>query len=63
MSQLVINISVPFVSVTKYAELVGISEHSVRSKIQLGYLPTIKQGKNRLINLAQLTKEALECSV
>lgn len=60
MSTVVLQIASPFVTIKKYAEMIGVSTGSVEAKIKGGHLPTIKQGKNRLINVAKLTQMALE---
>jgi excisionase family DNA binding protein len=48
------------VTKSRFAELTGLSEDAVRGMIHRGYLPSVKIGKNRLINLALVTKQALE---
>ncbi len=52
--------NLPVISRKKFAELVGVSESVVTNWICRGYLPVVEIGKYRLINLALLTKHALE---
>ena len=54
-----ISISIPIVTKRLFSKMSGLSEDSIRGMISRGYLPTIKVGRHRLINLAQLNKEAL----
>ena len=44
----------------RFAELVGVSSEVVRGWIDKGYLPTQKVGRYRLVNIAVLTREALQ---
>ena len=60
MTPIVFNISSPFVTASRYSEMTGLTVGSVETKIKLGHLPTVKQGKSRLINVAKLMKEALD---
>lgn len=50
----------PFVTQQLFSELSGLSEETIRGMVQRGYLPTTKIGKHRLVNVALLSKEALE---
>ena len=50
----------PVISRKKFADLVGVSEDVVTGWISRGYLPVVEIGKYRLVNLALLTKHALE---
>lgn len=61
--QLLTSVVVPPVSVMaadRFAELVGVSSEVVRGWIDKGYLPTMKIGRYRLVNLAALQREALQ---
>lgn len=50
----------PLVTKKLFSQLSGLSEETIRGMIERGYLPTTKIGKHRLVNVALLTKEALE---
>lgn len=52
--------SVPVMSRKKFADLVGVTEDTVTGWINRGYLPVIEIGKYRLVNIALVTKMALE---
>ena len=54
--------SVPLMAVERFAELVGVTPDVVRGWVDRGYLPTQKIGRYRLINIAVLTREALQNS-
>lgn len=64
MSQpLVIAIEAPYVTAKKYAELSGMKEGTVEKKLKDGKLPRMPKDGSRelnLVNLALLTKQALE---
>ncbi|ACT52159.1 hypothetical protein [Methylovorus glucosotrophus] len=53
---------VPLMSRTKFAQHVGVTEDTVTGWINKGYLPVVEIGKYRLVNLALVTKNALEQS-
>ena len=50
---------VPVMAADRFAELVGVSVGVVQGWIDKGYLPTMKIGRYRLVNVAVLTREAL----
>ena len=52
--------AVPVRERERFAALVGIELGVVNGWIDRGYVPTVKIGRYRLINLAALTREALE---
>ncbi|HQA25358.1 MAG TPA: hypothetical protein PK893_04260 [Candidatus Competibacteraceae bacterium] len=52
--------SVPVMEAGRFAELVGVSHDVVRGWIEKGYLPTVRMGRYRLVNIAVLTREALQ---
>lgn len=54
------NFSSPFVTKRLFAESTGLTEETVRGMIDKGHLPSLKVGKHRLVNVALLTKAALE---
>ena len=45
---------VPVMAADRFADLVGVSSEVVRGWIDKGYLPTMKIGRYRLVNLAAL---------
>ncbi len=51
---------VPVMSRTFFAQHVGVTEDVVTGWINRGYIPVVEVGKYRLVNLALLTKMALE---
>ncbi|MCB4809699.1 hypothetical protein LG204_00010 [Methylovorus menthalis] len=53
---------VPVMARRKFADLVGVTEDTVTGWINKGYLPVVEIGKYRLVNLALVTKNALEQS-
>jgi len=53
-------ISGPLVTKRLFSQLSGLSEETVRGMVERGHLPTTKIGKHRLVNVALLTKDALE---
>ncbi|MCB5206537.1 hypothetical protein [Methylovorus mays] len=53
---------VPVMSRSKFAQHVGVTEDTVTGWINKGYLPVVEIGKYRLVNLALVTKNALEQS-
>ncbi len=55
-----VTIEVPEMSLDKYAEQVGVSKRTVDGWAERGYLPTVKIGKRRLVNVALRTSECLE---
>jgi len=52
--------SVPVMAVERFAELIGLDIGVVRGWIDKGYLPTLKIGRYRLVNVAALSREALQ---
>ena len=55
--------AIPVMERERFATLVGIDLGVVNGWIDRGYVPTVKIGRHRLINLAALTREALESEV
>ena len=53
-------VSAPVVTIEKYVEITGQEDGVVRGHIEKGYLPTIKIGKRRLVNLVALSVECLQ---
>ena len=51
----------PIVTKRLFAQLTGLTEETVRGMIERGHLPTLKVGKHRMINVALMTKDAIEC--
>ena len=60
VGQMEIAVFVPVMDRVRFAELAGLTHDTVRGMIEKGLLPTIRIGKRRLINIAQLTKECVE---
>jgi predicted site-specific integrase-resolvase len=52
--------NVPVMSRERFAELAGLEVGVVNGWINKGYLPVVEFGRYRLVNLALLTKMALE---
>ena len=50
----------PLMTVSHFAELVGLSEGVVTGWVKRGYIPTIKAGRHRLINIAKLHVMAID---
>ncbi len=54
-----INIA-PEMTMEKYAELIGVTERTVRGWVGRGLLPTLKVGKRRMINVSARTLQCIE---
>lgn len=52
--------NVPVMARERFAELAGVDVGVVNGWIAKGYMPVIEFGKYRLVNIALLTKLALE---
>ena len=50
----------PVVTQKLFSQLTGLSEETIRGMINRGHLPTVRIGRHRLVNVALITKEALE---
>lgn len=50
----------PVVTRFLFAQMTGLTPDHVRGMIDRGLLPTVKLGRQRLINLALLTQQCLE---
>tara|TARA_B100001778_G_C18575593_1_gene624791 strand:+ start:60 stop:284 length:225 start_codon:yes stop_codon:yes gene_type:complete len=50
----------PIVTKRLFSQLTGLTEETIRGMIERGYLPTVKIGKHRMVNVALITKDALE---
>jgi excisionase family DNA binding protein len=50
----------PVVTKRLFSQLTGLTEETIRGMIERGHLPTVKIGKHRMVNVALLTKDALE---
>ncbi len=51
---------VPIMAADRFAELVGVTPDVVRGWLDKGYIPSMKVGRYRLVNIALLTRESLE---
>lgn len=56
----VTTMTLPVISRSRFAEMIGIEEGVVQGWIAKGYIPTYSVGKYTLINLALLNKLALD---
>jgi len=56
----VTSLTVPVISRSRFAEMIGIEEGVVQGWIGRGYIPTYSIGKYTLINLALLNRMALD---
>lgn len=56
----VTTLTLPVISRSRFAEMIGIDEGVVQGWISKGYIPTYTVGKYTLINLALLNKLALD---
>ena len=56
----VTTVTLPVISCSRFAEMIGIEEGVVRGWIGKGYIPTYSVGKYTLINLALLNRMALD---
>ncbi len=60
MSERSITIVVPEMTIEQYADHVGVTPRTVQNWLDRGYIPTVKVGKRRLVNVFQRT---VECAV
>lgn len=60
MSNVNLQIIVPEMTIEKYAEETGLTKRTVDGMIQRGYLPSVKTGKRRMVNVALRVIECLE---
>lgn len=56
----VTNMTLPLISRSRFAEMIGIPEGVVEGWMAKGYIPTYSIGKYTLINLALLNRMALD---
>lgn len=56
----VTTMTLPVISRSRFAEMIGIEEGVVQGWIAKGYIPTYSVGKYTLINLSLLNKMALD---
>ena len=50
---------VPLMTISRFAELVGLSTGQVQGFVNKGYIHTFKIGKHRMVNVAALTREVM----
>lgn len=55
-------LQVPAITQLRYAELTGLTIDVVRGQVSRGHLPTLKQGRYRLVNIFVLFQQAEEIS-
>lgn len=53
-------VNVPVMEKSKFADLVGVDVGVVNGWIDKGYIPSMKLGKHRLVNIALLAEECME---
>lgn len=53
-------VNVPVMEKSKFAELVGVDVGVVNGWIDKGYIPSMKLGKHRLVNIALLAEECMK---
>ncbi len=51
---------VPLMTIERFAQLSGLEEGVIYGQIRRGYLPSLKVGKYRLINIALLQTQCLQ---
>ncbi|MCS2609653.1 DNA-binding protein [Halomonas dongshanensis] len=54
-----IPVTVPTMTIERFSELSGLDEGVIQGHIRRGYLPTVKMGRYRMINVALLTARCL----
>lgn len=54
-----IPVTVPTMTIDRFSELSGLDEGVIQGHIRRGYLPTVKMGRYRMINVALLTARCL----
>lgn len=55
-----LQVLVPIVTREKFAQLSGLEEGVIRGMIDKGYLPTVKVGKYRMVNVARLSADCFQ---
>jgi len=55
-----LNFNVPIMHQKKFAESVGLSVGVIGGWVDNGYIPTLRIGKYRMINLLQLTTKMMD---
>ena len=46
-------VTIPEMTMEQYAQAVGVSKHTVEKWVERGYLPSLKLGKYRMVNVMQ----------
>ena len=54
---------VPIMTKDRFSDLSGVSPEVLRGWLDRGYLPSMRIGKHRLINMVALVKQASEADV
>ena len=54
MTQSANPLSLPLLTVQVYAAAIGLTVETVRAQVDRGYIPSIKVGKRRLVNVEAL---------
>lgn len=60
LGHVVLGVGVPVMAQERFADLIGIDLGVLQNWVNRGYLPTIKIGRHRLINLVVLARECSE---
>ncbi len=55
-------LKVPVSTQKEFAKDVGLTLSAVRNQVNRGYLPTIKIGRHRMINLVELTRMCIKAA-
>ena len=57
LDTIAVPVFVPTLTIEKYAHTIGVSPDVVDGWIKRGYIPTVKIGRRRLVNIAAMTRE------
>jgi hypothetical protein len=60
MQQHIWNIRAPLMTPEKYAEMCGLEPSVVHSQVVKRTIPTVKQGRHLMVNVALIFKNAVE---
>ena len=50
----------PVITKRRFAEISGLTEEIVRGMVDRGYLPSLKIGKHRMINMTLMTRASCD---
>ena len=57
LDTIAIPVFVPTLTIEKYAKSIGVTPDVVDGWVKRGYIPTVKIGRRRLINIAAMTRD------